>query len=95
MSEINPPEELLLLSKEYLKKVKKGAARKIRNRNLQGAGFKFDEEEEEKTNQIKDMLKKQMKNEGLGFDDSDEDDIETKKKREEELRGRNQQERVV
>ena len=32
-----------------------------------------------------------MKNEGLGFDDSDDDDIETKKKRQEELRGRNQQ----
>jgi hypothetical protein len=71
MSQIHPPEELIKLSQEFLKKVKKGEARKIRNRNLQGAGFKFDEEEEEKANQVRDMLKKQMKNEGLGFDDSD------------------------
>lgn len=42
------------------------------------------------------MIKKQLKNEGLGgFENSDDDDIETKKKKEEELRGRNQQERVV
>lgn len=42
------------------------------------------------------MIKKQLKTEGLGgFEDSDDDDIETKKKREETLRGRNDQERVV
>jgi hypothetical protein len=66
---------LIKLSQTYLGKVKKGEARKIRNRNIQGSGFKFDQEEEEKTNQIKDMLKKQMKSEGLGFSDSDDDDI--------------------
>ena len=43
MSQIHPTQELTNMSKEYLKKVKKGDARKIRNRNLQGAGFKFDE----------------------------------------------------
>ena len=43
MSQIHPPEDLIKLSQEFLKKVKKGEARKIRNRNLQGAGFKFDE----------------------------------------------------
>lgn len=42
------------------------------------------------------MIKKQLKNEGLGdFDDSSDDDIEAKKMKEEELRGRSQQERVV
>lgn len=91
MSQIQPIQELTNMSKEYLKKVKKGDARKIRNRNLQGAGFKFDEQEEEKAHQIKDLIKKQMKNEGLGFDDSDQEEIEKKKKRQEELRGRNQQ----
>jgi ATP-dependent RNA helicase DDX46/PRP5 len=45
MSEIHPPEDLIKMSQEYLKKVKKGEARKIRNRNIQGAGFKFDKEE--------------------------------------------------
>lgn len=75
MSEIHPPQELINMSKQYLKKVKKGEARKIRNRNLQGAGFKFDIEEEEKDHQVKEMIKKQMKNEGLGFDDSDDDPI--------------------
>jgi hypothetical protein len=30
---------------------------------------------------LKDMIKKQMKSEGLGFDDSDDDDIELKKKK--------------
>ena len=39
-----------------------------------GSGFKFDEEEEEKVNQLKAALKKQLKSEGLvgNFDDSDE-----------------------
>jgi hypothetical protein len=32
-----------------------------------------------------------MKSEGLGFDDSDDDDIELKKRKEEDLRGRNHQ----
>ena len=55
----------------------------MRNRNIQGAGFKFDKEEEEKNSQLKDMIKKQLKSEGLGgFEDSDDDDIETKKKKE-------------
>ena len=47
MSQIQPSESLMAISKEYLKKVKKGEARKIRNRNLQGIGYKFDEDEEE------------------------------------------------
>ena len=75
--------------------MKKGEARKIRNRNIQGAGFKFDEDEEERTTQIKDMIKKQMKSEGLGFDDSDDDDIEMMKKKEEVIRGRSHQERIA
>ena len=45
-----------------MQKVKKGEARKMRNKNIQGAGFKFDKEEEEKNSQIKDMIKKQLKN---------------------------------
>lgn len=61
MADINPPEDLIKLSQTFLGKVKKGEARKIRNRNIQGTGFKFDEDEEEKTEQIKDMIKKQMK----------------------------------
>jgi hypothetical protein len=44
MAEINPPEDLIKLSQTYLSKVKKGEARKIRNRNIQGTGFKFDED---------------------------------------------------
>ncbi len=38
-----------------------------------------------------------MKSEGLvgNFDDSDEEDIEMKKKKEENLRGRNQQDRIA
>lgn len=46
MSELRPSEELIKLSQSYFNKVKKGEARKIRNRNLMGSGFKFDEEEE-------------------------------------------------
>lgn len=46
-----------------------------------GSGFKFDQDEQEKVSQIKQMLKKQMKSEGLGFDDSDDDDIQMKKKK--------------
>lgn len=61
MAQINPPEDLIKLSQTYLAKVKKGEARKIRNRNIQGTGFKFDEDEQEKVNQFKDMIKKQMK----------------------------------
>lgn len=91
MAEIHPPEDLIKLSQTYLAKVKKGEARKIRNRNIMGSGFKFDEDEEQKVGQLKDMIKKQMKSEGLGFDDSDDDDIEVKKKKEEDLRGRNHQ----
>ena len=95
MAEINPPEDLIKLSQTYLGKVKKGEARKIRNRNIRGIGFKFDEDEEEKVNQFKDMIKKQMKGEGLGFSDSDDEDIELKKKKEEDMRGRNHQERIA
>jgi len=36
-----------------------------------------------------------MKSEGLGFDDSDDEDIELKKKKEEDQRGRNNQERIA
>ena len=36
-----------------------------------GSGFKFDEDEEERAGQIKDVIKTQMKNEGLNFSDSD------------------------
>ncbi len=38
-----------------------------------GSGYKFDEQEQEKVNQIKNALKKQLKSEGLvgNFDDSD------------------------
>jgi hypothetical protein len=43
MSEIHPPEELKKLSQSFLSKVKKGEARKIRNKNLKGSGFKFDQ----------------------------------------------------
>ena len=73
MSEIRPPQELIKLSQNYLAKVKKGQARKIRNKNLMGSGYKFDEQEQEKVNQIKNALKKQLKSEGLvgNFDDSD------------------------
>ena len=46
MAEIHPPEELTKLCQVYLGKVKKGEARKIRNRNIMGSGFKFDEDEE-------------------------------------------------
>jgi ATP-dependent RNA helicase DDX46/PRP5 len=42
MSDIRPPEDLIKLSQGYLAKVKKGEARKIRNKNLMGSGFKFD-----------------------------------------------------
>jgi hypothetical protein len=42
MSEIRPPEDLIKLSQTYLSKVKKGQAKKIRNRNLMGSGYKFD-----------------------------------------------------
>lgn len=41
------------------------------------------------------MIRKQMKTEGLNFSDSDDDDIELKKRKEEDLRGRNQQERIA
>ncbi len=61
MADTSPPEDLIKLSQTFMGKVKKGEARKIRNRNIQGTGFKFDEDEEEKTDQIKDMIKKQMK----------------------------------
>ena len=61
MADTSPPEDLIKLSQTFMSKVKKGEARKIRNRNIQGTGFKFDEDEEEKTDQIKDMIKKQMK----------------------------------
>jgi hypothetical protein len=61
MAEIQSPEELIKLSQTYLAKVKKGDARKLRNRNIMGSGFKFDEDEEEKVSQLKDMIKKQMK----------------------------------
>ena len=44
MAEIAPPEDLIKLSQAYLSKVKKGEARKIRNRNIMGSGFKFDED---------------------------------------------------
>lgn len=44
MAEIHPPEDLIKLSQVYLGKVKKGEARKIRNRNIMGSGFKFDED---------------------------------------------------
>ena len=43
MSVIRPPEELVKLSQTYLAKVKKGEAKKVRNKNLMGQGFKFDE----------------------------------------------------
>lgn len=44
MAETPSPEELIKLSQTYLSKVKKGEARKIRNRNIMGSGFKFDED---------------------------------------------------
>ena len=36
-----------------------------------------------------------MKSEGLGFSDSEDDDIEVKKKKEEDIRGRSHQERIA
>lgn len=54
----------------------------MRNKNIKGQGYKFDEDEEDKVGQMKEMIKKQMKSEGLGFSDSDDDDIELKKKKE-------------
>ncbi len=48
----------------------------MRNTNIRGTGFKYDQDEEEKVSQIKYLLKKQMKSEGLaGLSDSDDDDI--------------------
>ena len=41
------------------------------------------------------MIKKQLKSQGLGFDDSDEDDIENKKKKEQSLRNRSDQDRIA
>ena len=96
MAQVEPPEDLKKMVQTYLSKVNKGEARKIRNRNIQGTGFKFDEEEEDQAKTIKDMIKKQIKSEGMGgFSDSDEEDIEKQKKREEDRRGRNDQERVA
>jgi hypothetical protein len=43
MSEIHPPEDLKKLSQNYLLKVKKGQAIKIKNKNRIGTGYKFDE----------------------------------------------------
>lgn len=91
MAGVEPPEDLKKMSQDYLSKVSKGEARKIRNRNIQGQGFKFDEDEEDQAKTLKDMIKKQIKNEVGGFSDSDDEDIEKQKKREEDRRGRKDQ----
>ena len=96
MADIAPTQELKTLAENYLARVKKGEAKKIRNRNLMGAGFKFNEDEEDKDQEFKDIVKKQLKAEGLGaFEDSDDEDIEKQKKREEDKRGRTDKERAV
>lgn len=42
---------------------------------MQGQGFKFDEDEEDQVKNLKDILKKQIKNEVGDFSDSDDEDI--------------------
>jgi hypothetical protein len=75
MASVEPPEDLKKLAQTYLSKISKGEARKIRNRNMQGQGFKFDEDEEDQVKNLKDILKKQIKNEVGDFSDSDDEDI--------------------
>lgn len=76
MADIKPSEELLQLQETYFAKLKKGEAKKIRNRNLIGGGYKFNEDEEDNDQLYKDIIKKQFKSEGLqSFNDSDDEDI--------------------
>lgn len=43
---------------------------------MTGIGYKFNEEQEDNDQSYKDIIKKQLKAEGLGaFDDSDDEDI--------------------
>ena len=68
------PKELENLHRKFQEKVQRGEARKYKNKNLSGRGFKFDPEEESKMKLVKKILS------GMELDQEDLQEIDEMKK---------------
>lgn len=80
MSGIEPPEDLAKMAEKFKKKVEKGEAVHIKNKNLRGTGYAFDEKEQNKIKEAKRAMKTRF---GIELDISDvelsDDEIVNKK----------------